>query len=228
VKVFIQKFLYSLVLSFAGFGLYFGWMAAKEFLGKNMVEKAEVVQKVSPVKPDYAHNHPVYSMQAIEKDEFTFFDTLVDPAMEKMVGLNGNLLSSGSSKSDTRRDEYVMPMPAMIKKVNIKPRIIKFARPATGIPLSLPEKQVKSFSAESGRFTVQVSSFRDRKYATGLVSKLKQKGYPAFVIAIQLSNGQTWYRVNIGRYPDHDSAQISAMKVQMSEALKTMVIAFSG
>jgi cell division septation protein DedD len=215
-------------LSFAGFGLYFGWTAAKEFLGNNMVEKAEVVQKVSPVKPDYAYNHPVYSMQTWEKDEFTFFDTLNDPTMEKMVGLNSRPLSSGSYKPEPRKGEYSNQIPVKLKHSNLKPRIVRVASSSPNIPRSLPVKQVKNVSAESGRFTVQVSSFRDRKYAEALASKLEQKGYPAFVKAIQLPNGQIWYRVNIGRYPDHDSAQISAMRIQMKEAFKTMVIAFSG
>ena len=229
MRVFIQKFLYTLVLGFAGFGLFSGWTTAKDFLSKNLVEKAEVVQKVSPVKPDFAYNHPVYSMQAREKDEFTFFDTLNDPAMEKMVGLKGKPLYPASSRSEIRPIKSAMQAPVKLKQHSeMQPRIVQVARPRTNLPPSLPVNQVKSVAAGGGRFTVQVSSFRDMNYAETLASKLEQKGYPAFVKPIQLPNGQIWYRVNIGRYPDRDSAQSFANRVQMKEAFKTMVIPLSG
>jgi cell division septation protein DedD len=232
VRVFITKILYTLVLGFAGFGLFSGWTAAKEFLSKNLVEETKVVQKVSPVKPDFARNHPVYSMQARKKDEFTFFNTLNDPTMEKMVGLKGRLISSSSSGSETRPDKSAMPASVNLKKhSNIQPRIVQVASSHSNPPASLPVKQVKRVkrvTAQGGRFTVQVSSFKDMKYAETMASKLEQKGYPAFVRPIQLPNGQIWYRVNIGKYPDRDSAQLSALEVQVKEAFKTMVIPLSG
>ena len=65
-------------------------------------------------------------------------------------------------------------------------------------------------------------------HAEKLASKLEKKGYPAFVRPIQLPNGQVWYRVNIGKYPDRDTAQLSAMELQVEEAFKTIIIPLSG
>ena len=190
------------------------------------------MQKISPVKPDFARNHPVYSMQARKKEEFTFFNTLNDPTMEKMVGLKGRPIFSSSSGSETRPDKSVMPAPVKLKQhSNIQPKIVQVRSSHSNPPASLPVKQVKRVkrvTAEGGRFTVQISSFRDMNYAEKLASKLEKKGYPAFVRPIKLPNGQIWYRVNIGKYPDRNSAQLSAMELQMEEALKTMVIPLSG
>jgi len=232
VKVFLQKFLYALVLGFAGFGLFSGWTAAKEFLSKNSVEETKVVQKISPVKPDFAHNHPVYSMHSKERtaDDFTFFDILNDPAMKKMVGLNGQPISSTPVRLKSPPQKPAKQSPVLLKiNSKVKSKIVQVASPRTNLPAqSLPVKKLKSAAVVSGRYTVQVSSFKDMKYAEKLASKLEKKGYPTFIKSVQLSNGQIWYRVNIGKYPDRDSAKSFAQMLQAKETLKTMVIPLSG
>ena len=66
------------------------------------------------------------------------------------------------------------------------------AAPATGAGLS-----------ESGRFVVQVSIFKSKRQAAGLVEKLAGQGYPAYVAEVQdpvpeLSG--TYHRVRIGKF----------------------------
>ena len=224
MRVFLTKTFYTLVIGFAGFGVFSGWTAVKEFFTHNLVAKTEVVEKVSTVKPDFAHNHPVYSMHDGKKnaDDFTFFDTLNDPNMKKMVGLKGKPLLLESVKPVTGREKTINIKP------QIKPKVRQVASQQPKHPASLPVNKLPSQTMKSGGFTVQVSSFRDIKYADALAGKLRGKGYPAFVKPAQLPNGKTWYRVYIGKYPDRDSAQLYALDVQMKEAINTMVIQLSG
>ena len=57
--------------------------------------------------------------------------------------------------------------------------------------------------SENGRYTVQVSCVRSQSFANSMVSKLKDKGYPAYVAEVQNptpSLSGTFYRVRIGGY----------------------------
>ena len=57
--------------------------------------------------------------------------------------------------------------------------------------------------SENGRYTVQVSCVRSQSFANSMVSKLKDKGYPAYVAEVQNptpSLSGTFYRVRIGGF----------------------------
>jgi DedD protein len=55
------------------------------------------------------------------------------------------------------------------------------------------------------RFTLQLSSFQDRAEADAFFQKLRQTGQDPYVTESEV-DGQTWYRVRVGRYPSYDAA----------------------
>lgn len=55
------------------------------------------------------------------------------------------------------------------------------------------------------KFTLQLSSFQDRGEANAFLEKLRQAGHDPYVTESQV-DGQTWYRVRLGRYPSYDAA----------------------
>jgi DedD protein len=55
------------------------------------------------------------------------------------------------------------------------------------------------------KFTLQLSSFQDRAEANAFFEKLRQAGQDPYVTESQV-DGQTWYRVRLGRYPSYDAA----------------------
>ncbi len=58
-----------------------------------------------------------------------------------------------------------------------------------------------------------------------MASKLKGKGYPAFVMSVQVSQTKgRWYRVFLGKYQTQANARAAAQKAQRLHKLKTIVL----
>lgn len=90
------------------------------------------------------------------------------------------------------------------------------ARPAPA-PASTPESAPKSTApaptpATAGaRFAVQIGSFANRTNAEGLVAKLREGGFPAFMSPTV--RGQKLYRVRVGPVADRAEAQLLATRL---------------
>lgn len=245
MKIFLQKLLYAVLLGFAGFGMYSGWTMAQVFIeGLEQDKPAVVVKKISPVKPKFFHNRIDGLKVTQVKDEFTFFDTLNDPSMTKIIGLDGTYLpqkepeielpllrfapSEEVELIDTARPTSIQPVRFSAalqdeKKIPgpVPTERIRTPEPPVGIQKSAPPERKAPFS-------LQVSSFRDRRYAEALQARLEKKGYPSFVTRKQLRGGRIWYRVFIGHYADRGSALAAAEKIRQAEPFKPMVVRQSG
>jgi cell division septation protein DedD len=57
----------------------------------------------------------------------------------------------------------------------------------------------------AAKFTLQLSSFQDRSEADAFFEKLRKAGQDPYVTESQV-DGQTWYRVRLGRYASYDDA----------------------
>jgi len=69
--------------------------------------------------------------------------------------------------------------------------------------VSKPEPQM----ATSGRYTLQVASFRDRPKAEDFADRLQQLGYSAYHGESRDSTGNVWYYVRISRFEDKQEAK---------------------
>jgi septal ring-binding cell division protein DamX len=70
----------------------------------------------------------------------------------------------------------------------------------------------------TGNFTIQVSSWMTQAKANGEAARLTAAGFPAYV-AEGTVEGETWYRVRIGRYATMADAE-SALR-QISQVAET-------
>ncbi len=105
-------------------------------------------------------------------------------------------------------------------------------------PVTVPRKKVTPSTAPSSSakravpsaiplrpYMVQVSSFKKLTHARALASKLKRKGYRAFVMSVQVSQTKgRWYRVFLGKYQTQANARAAAQKAQRLHKLKTLVL----
>jgi cell division protein FtsN len=98
----------------------------------------------------------------------------------------------------------------------IRPKVpAKRLRPASSQapepsqPAAAPAKD----PSPPGRFTIQVASLKEARWAEEMVAKLVKKGYPAYSIRTVVS-GKTWYRVRIGGFQERREADnlISQLK----------------
>jgi cell division septation protein DedD len=56
--------------------------------------------------------------------------------------------------------------------------------------------------AASGRYTIQVASFRDQDRAMILSNRIMELGYPAYWGQSRSSNDNIWYYVRVSRFED--------------------------
>jgi len=78
----------------------------------------------------------------------------------------------------------------------------------------------------SGRYTVNVGSFREQARAERLMRELDGKGYRAFVAKSTVPQKGTWYRVSVGRYSSREEAQAFAQALKEKEGMDSFVREF--
>jgi cell division septation protein DedD len=70
-------------------------------------------------------------------------------------------------------------------------------------------------SPRPGTWVVQVHALRDRTVASGIVQRLVNKGYPAFLVAAGPPTGT--YKVQVGRFKEKDEAQRAVERLKKEE-----------
>jgi DedD protein len=57
-----------------------------------------------------------------------------------------------------------------------------------------------------GAFTLQLSAFQTREEADRFAGRLRDRGYAPYIVAAEVANKGTWYRVRMGSFPSRDAA----------------------
>jgi cell division protein FtsN len=74
-----------------------------------------------------------------------------------------------------------------------------------------------------GKFTVQVGSYATETEAEGQAKNLKGKGWAAFYVPATVS-GKTWYRVMVGTFNNHNSAQAFRKDFMKESGMKSALV----
>jgi cell division septation protein DedD len=88
------------------------------------------------------------------------------------------------------------------------------------VPEKPPERVAKM------THSVQVGAFRRRNQAIKRVGILKQKGYPADILAVTDPSKRTWFTVRIGNYPSREAALQYANEFTAREKMASAVRPF--
>jgi len=89
--------------------------------------------------------------------------------------------------------------------------------------LTKAQGQVVS-SPGKGNFTVQVGSFQNKASADRLLSILKRLRQDAHVVTSVNSGKGTWYRVQVGRFSDRQSAQRLGEQLQSQRVIQRFIV----
>lgn len=102
---------------------------------------------------------------------------------------------------------------------------------ATPPSTALPRLQVATAKPEAPKpapvqrgFTVEASPTRDRAAADALLTNLKAKGYQATIVSVR-RDGDTWYRLRIGRYPTSEQASEVMRKLRERDGVSHAFVA---
>jgi DedD protein len=85
------------------------------------------------------------------------------------------------------------------------------------------DQTITKVKLPTGRYTVNVGSFKNRMAAERLTNEMKKKGYKTFVTEVTIPQKGTWYRVSMGRFPTREEAQAFARDIKEKEKLNTFV-----
>ena len=151
-------------------------------------------------------------------EDFTFFDTLDDPAMKKYLALNGSIVSL--------KDENYYKSNDLTPRVNGSPAS-KVTQPVSGnFSISGARKlkgQNQSEPSTSG-FVLQVGSFQEFQRADDLKNKLINSDYSVFIASIlEEEIGQTLHRVYVGTFLKKIDAEKAAVELKESEKIESLV-----
>jgi len=157
--------------------------------------------------------------------------------VEKVIDQPHILLASykdpddGSSKSSGTYDDIIRKLDDLMKekpKKKVTPPAASSGSARRSVTPVIPSSSAKRAvpSAQSRKpYRVQVSSFRKLTQARALESKLKGKGYSAFVMSVEVSKTKgRWHRVFLGDYQTEAIARIAAQNAQRRHNLQTIVL----
>ena len=149
---------------------------------------------------------------------------------DSLVSWMGGRSQGPVSKPVAARKAAVEPGPAVLPAVSPQPKPeVKEEQPSTPKPTPSGQSVIakvvpKSDSGQTDepQYSVQMGAFRNGKNAEGLAGQFREKGYDAFVLK-GMKNGETVYRVLIGRFEDLRKASAMAVTVNAKEHVKVTV-----
>ena len=185
------------------------------FTGKGIEERRIVKTEEPPVKFPVKPSLPAADggQGGTTKDEMTFYNTLTKPSaappaeekpkeikqLQKVAKTEAKDSKPQTKESKPQTKEEAPPLRLVEKKAEKSPP------PATAPKTAQTAETVEGKEAGKG-WTVQVNAFPDEKSAKTWVDRLKNKGYNAYVVAVNIK-GKTWYRVRVGQYDTREQAK---------------------
>jgi hypothetical protein len=151
-------------------------------------------------------------------EDFTFFNTLDDPAMKKYLALNGSIVSL--------KDENYYKSNDLNPRVNGSPAS-KITQPVSGnISISGARKLKGQNQTEPSTpgFVLQVGSFQEFQRADNLKNKLINGDYSVFISSIWVEEKrQSLHRVFVGTFLNKIDAKKVAVELKESEKIESLI-----
>lgn len=85
----------------------------------------------------------------------------------------------------------------------------------------VPAKQTASLKQ---RYTVQISSHREKQTADLEMKKMKRQGFAAFIVSSELPDKGIWYRVRVGSYTSKAAAERLQKEVRAKAGISSVVV----
>ena len=132
--------------------------------------------------------------------------------------------SAGRTRTTTTLARTASPRPAVpVAPPAIPTAVAPPPMAAQGPPPTLPPPARFETSAAGG-WTVLANPTRSRGEAEALERQLRGRGYDAAVVQV-LRDGDTWYRLRVGRYPNADQATAAMHRLREHEGVEHAFVA---
>ena len=205
-----------IVFILAVVGLFFSSTIAFDFFSDKEIV---FLKKIISSKPKNMKDKQALVESGISTPEdFTFFDTLDDPAMKKYLALNGSIVSL--------KDENYYKSNDLNPRVNGSPASKVTQQVSGNIPISGAGKikgQNQTEQSTQG-FVVQVGSFQEFQRADDLKNKLINSDYSVFISSSWVKEKRKGlHRVFVGTFLTKIDAEKAAIEIKESEKIESLV-----
>ena len=197
-------------------GLFFSSTIAFDFFSDKEIV---FLKKIISSKPKNMKDKQALVESGISTPEdFTFFDTLEDPAMKKYLGLNGSIVSL--------KDENYYKSNDLTPRVNGSPAS-KVTQPVSGNISISGAKKIKGLNQtepSTQGFVVQVGSFQEFQRADDLKNKLIKSDYSVFISSTSVEEKRkALHRVFVGTFLKKIDAEKAAVEIKELEKIESLV-----
>ena len=176
------------------------------------------IKQIASKPKNFNKTYKSVEPQELIKDEYTFFNTLHDPSMQKFVGLEG----VDGKKNEVASDKLMV---LDINKANSHDDKLND-------PIVKNNNQTINKNLETGKnnnkttpgFSIQVGSFQKIELAEFLETDLETKGYPVYVESAFIDEkSEVLYRVFVGRFSTKIEAEKIGIKIEEVEGLASVI-----
>lgn len=208
-----------------GAGVLTGWFLFKVEQDPKAVAAAPAASQAKPqAAPAAAQTAaPAQPGQPAPEVPLTFYKTLPSGGKGAMGSGINTKLPEVQSKAATAVPAAATPAPAKpadaaapaAKPGEAKPVEKTPPEKAADKPASekVSDKPAAEKQASEPRYLVQVASYKDKKEAEAVRSRLSAKGIAAYTVESKLQDKGVWYRIRVGRHLSKQEAQQLAGKV---------------
>lgn len=101
------------------------------------------------------------------------------------------------------------------------PRPVATVKPAPRAPVPAPVPAPRAAPAAGGAFAIQVGAFKDRASAESIVTRLKGKGFAAYVVTPE---GEGLFNVRVGTFVERTEAEKVQARLRDDEKFKPFIV----
>ncbi|MBF0478464.1 MAG: SPOR domain-containing protein [Candidatus Omnitrophica bacterium] len=202
----VWMFLLFLIVIFA---VIFGYSKHQEHARKAKIEEVMAQQQTNPTDVQYQYYENGEQEKALPPGTSKTGNQAVAP----VASATGTTTGSATTVAPLSTTVPVEPSTEVMAPAVKETKVIKSAK------AKLSKKSTSLKSTIGSAFSIQVASFKDQSRADSVVADLKKKNFEPYVIAKDLGDKGTWYRIYVGHFDSKKNAE---------EALTTLPKAYKG
>ena len=179
----------------------------------------------------------VVSQYLPKKEEFTFYKTLTEKG-EKTVSIelkpkqrpeeavpSKKENAAPATEAKQKLQETAKAPEAKAEKPAVKPAVQQTAK-AHHPPAPAQKEPAAAKQAPTRlRYTIQVGAYPEKAMAEEETKNMKRRGYAAFLVATDIPEKGTWYRVRVGSFANKQSAERLARELKSKEGIDGFITA---
>jgi cell division septation protein DedD len=180
----------------------FGIWVGRDVTERRLAQEERVVRLPVPVQPTASQEEKGQDV------DLAFYQSLKEKAYRR-------LQETATAETATPAHGALVSTPTVPPRRAVE-KAKPIATPAGLAKAKQPEPPRAGNEWADAGWTVQVNATTNPQQATELARNLRAKGYDAYTVLAPM-RGQTWYRVRVGRFSNHDRNQAKELEARLKK-----------